>query len=135
MKAEFCPNVAKNRLFADGSGHSRGSTVDLTIVKPPPRPQHPYRLGEPLAPCFSPDRLRITGEARANRQLLKVTLAEAGFRNLAEERWHYTFAGKLSRTPTFDFPVTRPSLTCAPSHRIAFRGRNAGRGRRQADRV
>lgn len=38
MKGEFYPNVDKTRLFEDGyiaekSGHSRGSTMDLTIVK------------------------------------------------------------------------------------------------------
>ncbi len=141
MKAEFYPNVAKDRLFADGyiaekSGHSRGSTVDLTIVKVPPRPQRPFRPGEPLVPCFSPDRFpdnmvdmgtgydcfdtlshtedpRITGQARANRQLLKGTLASAGFRNLAEEWWHYTLNGEPFPDTFFDFPVTRRSLTCA----------------------
>jgi D-alanyl-D-alanine dipeptidase len=140
MKAEFYPNVAKDRLFADGyiaekSGHSRGSTVDLTIVKLPPRAQRPYRPGEPLVPCFAPDRFpdntvdmgtgydcfdtlshtddpRITGEARANRQLLKNTLAAAGFRNLAEEWWHYTLNGEPFPNTLFDFPVTRRSLTC-----------------------
>ncbi|WP_037314136.1 M15 family metallopeptidase [Amycolatopsis orientalis] len=143
MKAEFYPNVAKDRLFADGyiaekSGHSRGSTVDLTIVKLPPRPQRPYRPGEALMPCFAPDRFpdnmvdmgtgydcfdtlshtddpRITGEARANRQLLKGTLATAGFRNLAEEWWHYTLNAEPFPDTYFDFPVARHSLTCAPS--------------------
>ncbi len=140
MKAEFYPNVAKDRLFTDGyiaekSGHSRGSTVDLTIVKLPPRPQRPYRPGEPLMPCFAPGRfpdnmvdmgtgydcfdtlshtadLRITGEARAIRQLLTSTLAAAGFRNLPEEWWHYTLNGEPFPDTYFDFPVSRHSLTC-----------------------
>jgi zinc D-Ala-D-Ala dipeptidase len=138
MKAEFYPNVAKDRLFADGyiaekSGHSRGSTVDLTIVKLPVGPQRPYVPGEPLVPCFAPDRFpdnmvdmgtgydcfdtlshtddpRITGEARANRQLLKNTLAAAGFRNLAEEWWHYTLNSEPFPDTFFDFPVNRRSL-------------------------
>ena len=64
MKAEFYPNVAKDRLFADGyiaekSGHSRGSTMDLTLVKLPPRPQRPYVPGEPLKPCFAPQDQRF----------------------------------------------------------------------------
>jgi D-alanyl-D-alanine dipeptidase len=139
MKAEFYPNVAKDRLFADGyiaekSGHSRGSTVDLTIVKLPARPQRPYIPSEPLVPCFSPNRFpdnmadmgtgfdcfdtlshtedpRITGEARANRQLLKNTLAAAGFRNLPEEWWHYTLNGEPFPSTFFDFPVSRRSLS------------------------
>ncbi|MEU3621739.1 M15 family metallopeptidase [Amycolatopsis coloradensis] len=161
MKAEFYPNVAKDRLFADGyiaekSGHSRGSTVDLTIVKLPPRPQRPYRPGEALTPCFAasrfPDNMvdmgtgydcfdtlshtddpRITGEARANRQLLKSTLAAAGFRNLPQEWWHYTLNQEPFPGTYFDFPVSRRSLTCAPLPRIAIRGLNASRPSPPAD--
>ncbi len=124
-------------MFADGyiakrSGHSRGSTVDLTIVKLPPRPQRPSRPGEALKPCFAPDRFpdnmvdmgRLLRHAlahrrpadprrgRTNRQLLKGTLAAAGFRNLVEEWWHYTFNGEPFPDTYFDFPVSRHSLTC-----------------------
>ncbi|MCE7004278.1 M15 family metallopeptidase [Kibdelosporangium philippinense] len=139
MKAEFYPNVTKNRLFEDGyiaekSGHSRGSTVDLTIVKLPPRWQRPYIPGERLAPCFAPNRFpdntvnmgtgydcfdtlshtdnpAITGEAREDRQLLKNTLAAVGFRNLPEEWWHYTLNGEPFPGTFFDFPVSRRSLS------------------------
>lgn len=140
MKAEFYPNVDKTRLFADGyiaekSGHSRGSTVDLTVVKLPARPTRPYRPGEPLTPCFAPqderfpdnsvdmgtgydcfDTLshtldpRITGEQRANRMLLKNTLEDLGFVNLAEEWWHYTFKPEAYPDTYFDFPVSRRSV-------------------------
>lgn len=140
MKAEFYPNVAKDRLFADGyiaekSGHSRGSTMDLTIVKLPPRPQRPYIPSEPLKPCFAPqgerfgdnmvdmgtgfdcfdplahtDNPAITGVARQNRDLLKNTMAAAGFRNLPEEWWHYTLNGEPFPDTYFDFPVSRRSL-------------------------
>ncbi len=56
MKAEFYPNVDKTRLFADGyiaekSGHSRGSTVDLTVVRLPARPTHPYTPASPSCPA------------------------------------------------------------------------------------
>ncbi len=51
MKGEFYPRVDKSRLFEDGyiaekSGHSRGSTVDLTLVRLPALPTRPYRPGE-----------------------------------------------------------------------------------------
>ncbi|MET8894586.1 M15 family metallopeptidase [Streptomyces albogriseolus] len=140
MKAEFYPNVDKTRLFADGyiaekSGHSRGSTVDLTLVELPARPTRPYRPGEPLTPCFAPqderfpdnsvdmgtgydcfDTLshtldpRVTGVQRANRMLLKNTLEDLGFVNLAEEWWHYTFKPEAYPDTYFDFPVSRRSL-------------------------
>ena len=59
MKAEFYPRVDKSRLFEDGyiaerSGHSRGSTVDLTLVKLPARPQPRWRPSMGLVDCAAP---------------------------------------------------------------------------------
>lgn len=143
MKGEFYPNVDKSRLFEDGyiaekSGHSRGSTLDLTLVKIPARPTRPYIPGEPLVPCYAPQQKRfpdnsvdmgtgfdcfdtlshtldprIQGEQRANRLLLKGTLEELGFANLAEEWWHYTFKPEPYPDTYFDFPVSAKSLTKA----------------------
>ncbi|MFD6421276.1 M15 family metallopeptidase [Streptomyces sp. NPDC060198] len=140
MKEEFYPRVDKSRLFDDGyiaekSGHSRGSTVDLTLVELPAAPTRAYRPGEPLSPCYGPrdtrfpdnsvdmgtgydcfDTLahtedpRVQGAQRANRQLLKRTLTGLGFVNLAEEWWHYTFKPELFPDTYFDFPVDRLSL-------------------------
>jgi D-alanyl-D-alanine dipeptidase len=143
MKAEFYPDVDKSRLFLDGyiaakSGHSRGSTTDLTIVKLPAAPTRPYRPGETLVPCYAPqaerfpdnsvdmgtgfdcfDTLshtldpRIQGGQLKNRLLLKSTLEDLGFVNLAEEWWHYTYKPELFPDTYFDFPVSRASLLSA----------------------
>ncbi|MFE6624551.1 M15 family metallopeptidase [Streptomyces sp. NPDC057740] len=140
MKGEFYPDVDKTRLFEDGyiaerSGHSRGSTMDLTIVRLPAKPTRPYVPGEPLVPCYAPqgqrfpdnsvdmgtgfdcfDTLshtldpRIQGEQRANRLLLKSTLEALGFVNLAEEWWHFTFKPEPYPDTYFDFPVSWNSL-------------------------
>jgi D-alanyl-D-alanine dipeptidase len=140
MKDEFYPNVDKTRLFEDGyiaekSGHSRGSTMDLTLVKLPAKPTRPYVPGEPLVPCFAPqgerfpdnsvdmgtgydcfDTLshtldpRIQGQQRANRLLLKDTLEGLGFVNLAEEWWHFTYKPELYPDTYFDFPVSTKPL-------------------------
>ncbi|MFB7112076.1 M15 family metallopeptidase [Streptomyces sp. NPDC056190] len=141
MKGEFYPQVDKTRLFEDGyiaakSGHSRGSTMDLTIVRLPAGPTHPYVPSKPLVPCYAPkaerfpdnsldmgtgfdcfDTLahtldpRIQGQQRANRMLLKSTLENLGFVNLAEEWWHYTYKPEPYPDTYFDFPVGRQSLT------------------------
>ncbi|MGW2409866.1 M15 family metallopeptidase [Streptomyces sp. NPDC001739] len=141
MKGEFYPRVDKSTLFRDGyiaekSGHSRGSTVDLTLVRLPALPTRPYVPGEPLTPCYGPrearfpdnsldmgtgfdcfDTLahtldpRITGVQRANRLLLKDGLERAGFVNYAAEWWHYTFTPETFPDTYFDFPVSRRSLT------------------------
>ncbi|HEV7930740.1 MAG TPA: M15 family metallopeptidase [Actinomadura sp.] len=137
MKREFYPNVDKTTLFDQGyiaarSGHSRGSTVDLTLVRLPAGPQRHYIPGEPLVPCFAPAGLRfpdntvdmgtgfdcfdtlantmdprITGRARANRLRLKASLEAAGFGNYAAEWWHYTLKGEPYPDTYFDFPVAR----------------------------
>ncbi|MGX1886751.1 M15 family metallopeptidase [Streptomyces sp. NPDC055287] len=140
MKAEFYPHVDKSRLFADGyiaekSGHSRGSTVDLTLLKLPAKDTRPYVPGEQLVPCYAPkaerfpdnsvdmgtgydcfDTLshtedpRVQGAQRANRKLLKGLLSELGFVNLAEEWWHFTYKPEPFPDTYFDFPVARRSV-------------------------
>ncbi|MGW0578967.1 M15 family metallopeptidase [Streptomyces sp. NPDC002920] len=146
MKREFYPRVDKSDLFTDGyiaekSGHSRGSTVDLTLVKLPAVPTRPYVPGENLVPCYAsaadrfPDNSidmgtgydcfdtlahtlnpRIVGTQHANRLLLKDTLENLGFVNLAEEWWHFTYAAEPYPSTYFDFPVARSSLShsCPP---------------------
>ncbi|GAB7039426.1 MULTISPECIES: M15 family metallopeptidase [Catenuloplanes] len=139
-KREFYPEVEKTRLFEDGylarrSGHSRGSTVDLTIVRLPARPQPPYVPGQPLVPCFAPvwqrfpDNTvdmgtgydcfdprsntldpRISGRALANRLMLRDAMAAAGFNDYDLEWWHFTLAGEPYPDTYFDFPVARRAL-------------------------
>lgn len=141
MKAEFYPRVDKARLFADGyiaerSGHSRGSTVDLTLVRLPALPTRPYVPGERLTPCHAPrgerfpdnsvdmgtgydcfDTLshtadpRISAAQHRNRQFLKGTLEAVGFVNYSAEWWHFTYATESHPDTYFDFPVSRKSLT------------------------
>ncbi|GAA1889584.1 M15 family metallopeptidase [Streptantibioticus ferralitis] len=140
MKAEFYPRVDKSVLFKDGyiaqkSGHSRGSTMDLTLVRLPARPTRPYRPGERLVPCYAPrdrrfpdnsidmgtgfdcfdtlahtDDPRVVGVQRADRQLLKHGMARAGFVNLPTEWWHFTYQREPFPDRYFDFPVWRSAL-------------------------
>ncbi|MFE9249532.1 M15 family metallopeptidase [Streptomyces sp. NPDC007088] len=140
MKAEFYPRVDKTRLFADGyiaekSGHSRGSTLDLTVVRLPALPTRPYRPGQTLTPCYGPKKERfpdnsvdtgtgfdcfdtlahtedprVTGVQRAHRTLLKTTLEREGFTNLPEEWWHFTHQPEQYPDTYFDFPVALRSL-------------------------
>ncbi|KAA6223310.1 D-alanyl-D-alanine dipeptidase [Streptomyces albofaciens JCM 4342] len=140
MKGEFYPRIDKSTLFRDGyiaekSGHSRGSTVDLTLVRLPGPPTRPYIPGEPLRKCYAPkaerfpdnsldmgtgfdcfDTLahtldpRVQGRQRANRLLLKQGLESAGFRNYDKEWWHYTFTPETFPETYFDFPVSRGVL-------------------------
>jgi D-alanyl-D-alanine dipeptidase len=141
MKAEFYPEVDKSRLFDEGyiarrSGHSRGSTVDLTIVKLPAAPTRTYRPGEPLTSCYAPraqrfpdasidmgtgfdcfDRRahtldpRITGTAHADRLWLRRLMEGAGFTGIPEEWWHFTYRREPYPDTYFDVPVSPGSAT------------------------
>jgi zinc D-Ala-D-Ala dipeptidase len=136
MRAEFYPSLSKSDLFQRGyvagnrSPHSRGSTVDLTLVALPPPPQRPFVQGEALVACTAPadqrfpdntvdmgtgydcfdtrshtaDR-RIPAAAQQNRQTLKELMTAAGFRNYASEWWHYNLVADPYPGTYFDFPI------------------------------
>ncbi|MEM9707096.1 MAG: M15 family metallopeptidase, partial [Pseudomonadota bacterium] len=89
-KASYYPRVPKNELFEQGyiaekSGHSRASTVDLTIDELDMGASFDYF--DSLSHTASPD---VPLQARANRMLLKAVMEEAGFKNYEAEWWHFT---------------------------------------------
>jgi D-alanyl-D-alanine dipeptidase len=98
-KAAYYPDVAKSALFADGyiaerSGHSRGSTVDLTLIEvhsdgstEPLDMGTPFDFFDPSSATDSPD---VTPRQRADRALLREYMEAGGFRNYEAEWWHYT---------------------------------------------
>lgn len=138
MKAEFYPRVDKATLFADGyiaerSGHSRGSTLDVTLVPLPAAQTPPYVPGQPLLDCAAPVRFpdnsvdmgtgfdcfdtlshtldqRIDGDQAKNRLLLVEGLARQGFVNYDKEWWHFTLDPEPYPDTFFDFPVDAQSL-------------------------
>lgn len=140
MKREFFPEVPKYRLFSDGwvggprSGHSRGSTVDLTLVELPPRAQPAFVPGQPLVPCTAAEPQRfpdnsidmgtgfdcfdarshtldphITGAPHDNRLLLRQLMTAAGFANYPNEWWHYSLVKEPFPDTYFNFAVEAPN--------------------------
>ena len=137
MKGEFYPRTNKAKLFALGyiairSSHSRGGTVDLGIV-PGDVSSAPRRdLSQPIKACTASKGERfedgtidlgtgydcldvlantssalVSTAARANRQMLKSAMREAGFRSYFREWWHFELIN-APFTDGFDFEV-RPS--------------------------
>jgi zinc D-Ala-D-Ala dipeptidase len=134
-KAEFYPKVDKKNLFKDGyiaekSGHSRGSTIDLTIVAIPAAPQEKYMPHTNLRACYLPreQRFRDNGidmgtgfdcfdekahtlnktigpSPRLHRALLKSLMEKHGFVNYDKEWWHYTLKGEPFPDTYFDFDI------------------------------
>jgi D-alanyl-D-alanine dipeptidase len=110
-KAEFYPGIDKRRLFALGyiasrSGHSRGSTVDLGLVRladgKEPDMGTPF---DTFSPRSWPGNTEVSVEARRNRALLAAAMRRHGFRPYDREWWHFTLRGEPYPATYFDFPV------------------------------
>ena len=109
-KAEFYPEVDKRTLFQDGyissrSGHSRGSTVDLTLAQADARE---LDMGTPFdffSPRSWPAAASISAAAKANRALLAAAMRRHGFRPYEKEWWHFTLSAEPFPDSYFDFPV------------------------------
>ena len=105
MKSVYYPNVQKKELFEKGyiaarSGHSRGSTVDLTIEG--------LDMGTPFDffdPRSHTDSHDVSVTQHANRMYLKTVMEENGFKNYSEEWWHYTLKNEPFKKRYFDFVV------------------------------
>ena len=130
----FYPNIRRSQLLRLGyvarlSMHSKGATVDLTLVARPEKEAAPFdparKYGactatpEDRAPdnsvdmgtgydCFDPKshtRSRaISPEQRERRQTLRKAMATQGFSNYSKEWWHYTY-GRAAGGARYDFPV------------------------------
>lgn len=110
-KSEFYPTEDKHLLFKKGyiaskSGHSRGSTVDLTIIKLNNKEELDMGstfdfLGAISAHAYT----SINSDQRKHRKLLKSVMEKHGFQAYAKEWWHYTLKDEPFKDKYFDFPV------------------------------
>ena len=111
IKARFHPHISRADMFEKGyvatkSGHTRGSTVDLTI--------YDLATGE-LVPMGGDHDLMdeishhgaagVTGDEAKNRQHLRSIMEAAGFRHYEYEWWHYTLENEPYPDTYFDFPI------------------------------
>jgi len=110
-KEEFYPDIDKQDLFklsylAKRSGHSRGSTIDLTLFSL--ADGQLLDMGSPydfLGPISNHGTDLITGAQTENRNILKNAMKAAGFKELRTEWWHYGLANEPYPDTYFDFPV------------------------------
>ncbi|MFD2905530.1 M15 family metallopeptidase [Sphingobacterium anhuiense] len=110
-KREFYPNLDKRNLFklgyiANKSGHSRGSTIDLTIVTLIDHKE--LDMGSPFdffGPISHFDTEEINAAQKKNRTLLKSIMMKHGFKGYAKEWWHFTLIHEPYQKTYFDFDV------------------------------
>jgi zinc D-Ala-D-Ala dipeptidase len=110
-KREFYPDVDKRDLFKEGyisdrSGHSRGSTLDLTLVRRADARE--LDMGSPFdffSPKSWPSDRSVSDQAQTNRALLAAVMIRGGFRPYDREWWHFTLNNEPFPDTYFDFPV------------------------------
>ncbi|MCP8465331.1 M15 family metallopeptidase [Pseudomonas sp. ZM23] len=110
-QARYYPGIDKRSLFRDGyiarhSGHSRGSTVDLTLVDAGNGDEldmgSPFDFFGPISRHGTP---LITPSQTRNRETLRQAMLRHGFEPYAAEWWHYTLKAEPYPNTYFDFPV------------------------------
>ena len=130
MKPYFYPDLDKSVLFEqeyimEKSGHTRGSTVDLTLFDMTTEKEvdmggtfdwfgpesHPDFCGNPETGKYtgnnrkSPAGRKITARQFANRMILRRAMLAHGFKPLSTEWWHFTLRDEPFPDTYFTFPV------------------------------
>jgi D-alanyl-D-alanine dipeptidase len=116
MKPFFYPDLDKEDLFLRGyiakqSSHSRGSTVDLTLLEM--ETGREVDMGGPFdlfSEVSHPDYRGITDEQYNNRMFLRDSMLRNGFKPIDCEWWHFTLADEPYPDTYFDFPVSSAYL-------------------------
>ena len=111
MKRYFYPDLEKKDIIpghyiAEHSGHSRGSTVDLTLFDM--STQQDIDMGgtfDWFGEKSHPDYTGVNEAQHANRMLLQGLMQKHGFRPLDSEWWHFTLENEPWPDTYFIFPV------------------------------
>ena len=112
MKPYFYPDLEKKDIIpkhyiAEHSGHSRGSTVDLTLFDM--AAQQDIDMGgtfDFFGEKSHPDYTSVSETQHANRMLLQRLMLKHGFRPLDSEWWHFTLENEPWPDTYFTFPVS-----------------------------
>lgn len=111
IKKIYYPKFTRQQLFEQGyiakqSSHSRGGTLDLTLVD--------LKTGKDLDMGTIFDyfdehswtaSLKVSEKQRANRQILKTIMESQGFKNFHQEWWHYSLVNEPYPDQYFDFDI------------------------------
>jgi zinc D-Ala-D-Ala dipeptidase len=111
-KPTYYPNLGKGELLdgyiAEASGHSRGATVDLTVMRCVGNDCTELDMGTAFDffdVRANTDHSGVTPMQRANRRLLVDAMARHGFGNYPMEWWHYTLQPEPTPRTAYDIPV------------------------------
>ena len=106
----FYPKLKKSQLLEGQyimakSGHSRGSTVDLTIIKKDGTFIDMGGTFDLFSEISHPDYKKLTKEQKKNRKILHDAMIKAGFKGIDSEWWHFTLKNEPYKDTYFNFDV------------------------------
>lgn len=106
----FYPNLEKSDLLKgqyimEKSGHTRGSTVDLTLIKKDGSFVDMGGTFDLFSEISHPDYKKLTKEQKKNRKILHDAMIKAGFKGIDSEWWHFTLQNEPYPDTYFDFDV------------------------------
>lgn len=106
----FYPAIEKSSLLAGNyimakSGHTRGSTIDLTIIKKDGSFVDMGGTFDLFSEISHPDYKKITKKQKKNRKILRDAMIKAGFNPLDSEWWHFTLKNEPYPDTYFNFDV------------------------------
>ena len=106
----FYPNLEKSDLLKgqyimEKSGHTRGSTVDLTLIKKDGSFVDMGGTFDLFSEISHPDYKKLTKEQKKNRKILHDAMIKAGLKGIDSEWWHFTLKNEPYPDTYFDFDV------------------------------
>ena len=107
---DFYPDLQKSDLVKGGyiatkSSHTRGSTVDLTIIKKDGSFVDMGGTFDLFSEISHPDYKKITKTQKKNREILRKARINAGFEGIDSEWWHFTLKNEPYPDTYFNFDV------------------------------
>ena len=98
-------DLVKGNYVATKSSHTRGSTVDLTIIRKDGTAVDMGGTFDLFSEISHPDYPKITEAQKQNRQILRDAMLKAGFKGIDSEWWHFTYKDEPYKDTYFDFDV------------------------------
>lgn len=98
-------DLLKGQYIMEKSGHTRGSTVDLTLIKKDGSFVDMGGTFDLFSEISHPDYKKLTREQKKNRKILHDAMIKAGFKGIDSEWWHFTLDNEPYPDTYFDFDV------------------------------
>ena len=98
-------DLIKGKYIFPQSGHSRGSTIDLTLIKMDGSFVDMGGTFDLFSEISHSDYKKLTRLQKKNRKLLRDAMTQAGFEGIESEWWHYTLKNEPYKNTYFNFDV------------------------------